>query len=93
MSSLGLAQLNCYILISEVRESQVLDYYGCSHGIYSINFPLFVLGYFNPSENVDAMTKILIYNICANIHGDRIWSHFFVVAEPSGKKKAISETI
>ncbi len=30
---------------------------------YLISFPLFVLGYYNPSENVDAMTNILIFSL------------------------------
>ena len=29
---------------------------------YLISFPLFVLGYFTPSENVDAMTNVLIFS-------------------------------
>ncbi|MDQ3838762.1 MAG: hypothetical protein M3297_05795 [Thermoproteota archaeon] len=30
---------------------------------YLVYFPLFVLGYFTPSENVDAMTNILIFSL------------------------------
>ena len=35
---------------------------------YLINYPLFVLGYFNPSE-VDAMTKILIFSMAGILSG------------------------
>ena len=36
---------------------------------YLINFPLFVLGFFTPSENSDAMTNIIIFNFAAIFTG------------------------
>ena len=36
---------------------------------YLIEFPLFVLGYFTPSENVDAMTNVLIFSFAGILSG------------------------
>ena len=36
---------------------------------YLIEFPLFVLGYFTPSENVDAMTNIIIFSLAGIFTG------------------------
>ena len=36
---------------------------------YLINFPLFVLGFFNASENTDAMTNIIIFNFASIFTG------------------------
>jgi hypothetical protein len=36
---------------------------------YLINFPLFVLGFFTPSENADAMTNIIIFNFASIFAG------------------------
>ena len=36
---------------------------------YLISFPLFVLGYFTPSENVDAMTNVLIFSFAGIMSG------------------------
>ena len=36
---------------------------------YLINFPLFVLGFFTPSENSDAMTNIIIFNFATIFTG------------------------
>jgi hypothetical protein len=36
---------------------------------YLISFPLFVLGYFTPSENVDAMTNVLVFSFAGIMSG------------------------
>ncbi len=46
---------------------------------YLINYPLFVLGYFNPSE-VDAMTKILIFSMAGILSGIIFGAAFLAVA-------------
>ena len=42
---------------------------GVAMAYYLIEFPLFVLGYFTPSENVDAMTNIIIFSFGAILTG------------------------
>jgi hypothetical protein len=43
-------------------------------------FPLFVLGYFTPSENVDAMTNILIFSVAGLLSGIIFGAAFYTVA-------------
>ena len=47
---------------------------------YLIEYPLFVLGYFTPSENVDAMTNILIFSVAALLSGIIFGAAFLSVA-------------
>jgi hypothetical protein len=47
---------------------------------YLISFPLFVLGYFTPSENVDAMTNILIFSLGGIFTGIIFGAAFLSVA-------------
>jgi hypothetical protein len=47
---------------------------------YLINFPLFVLGYFTPSENADAMTNILIFSMAGLLSGIIFGAAFLSVA-------------
>jgi hypothetical protein len=51
---------------------------------YLINFPLFVLGYFNP-ENVDAMTNIIIFNFASIFTGVIFGVAFLSVAKTLNK--------
>ena len=53
---------------------------------YLINFPLFVLGFFNPSENVDAMTNIIIFNFAAIFTGVIFGAAFLSVARTLKKE-------
>jgi hypothetical protein len=43
-------------------------------------FPLFVSGYFTPSENVDAMTNILIFSLAGLLSGIIFGAAFYSVA-------------
>jgi hypothetical protein len=43
-------------------------------------FPLFVLGYFTPSENVDAMTNILIFSLAGLLSGIIFGAAFYSIA-------------
>jgi hypothetical protein len=43
-------------------------------------FPLFVLGYFTPSENVDAMTNILIFSLAGLLSGIIFGAAFYSAA-------------
>lgn len=47
---------------------------------YIIQFPLFILGYYNPSEDVDAMTNILIFSMSAVFTGIIFGAAFLSVA-------------
>jgi hypothetical protein len=47
---------------------------------YLISFPLFVLGYFSPSENVDAKTNILIFSLGGIFTGIIFGAAFLSVA-------------
>ena len=47
---------------------------------YLVSFPLFVLGYFTPSENVDAMTNILIFSFAGILSGIIFGAAFLSVA-------------
>jgi hypothetical protein len=47
---------------------------------YLIEYPLFVLGYFTPSENVDAMANILIFSMAALLSGIIFGAAFLSVA-------------
>jgi hypothetical protein len=52
---------------------------------YLIIFPLFILGYFTPSENVDAMTNILIFSMAAILSGIIFGAAFLSIARPLRK--------
>jgi hypothetical protein len=47
---------------------------------YLFSFPLFVLGYFTPSENVDAMTNVLIFSFAGIMSGIIFGAAFLSVA-------------
>jgi hypothetical protein len=47
---------------------------------YLISYPLFVLGYFTPSEDVDAMTNILIFSLAGILTGIIFGAAFLSVA-------------
>jgi hypothetical protein len=53
---------------------------------YLINFPLFVLGFFNASENIDAMTNIIIFNFAAIFTGVVFGAAFLSVARTLKKE-------
>ena len=53
---------------------------------YLINFPLFVLGFFNASENIDAMTNIIIFNFAAIFTGVIFGVAFLSVARTLKKE-------
>jgi hypothetical protein len=53
---------------------------------YLLEFPLFVLGYFTPSENVDAMTNVLIFSFAAILTGIIFGAAFLSVARTLQKE-------
>ena len=54
---------------------------------YLINFPLFVLGFFTPSENADAMTNIIIFNFAAIFAGVIFGVAFLISSKDSEERK------
>jgi hypothetical protein len=56
---------------------------------YLIDFPLFVLGYYTPSENVDAMTNILIFSFAGIISGIIFGVAFLSVARTLRKDSSL----
>jgi hypothetical protein len=56
---------------------------------YLISFPLFVLGYFTPSANVDAMTNILIFSLGGIFTGIIFGAAFLSVAKTLRKDTAL----
>jgi hypothetical protein len=56
---------------------------------YLIEYPLFVLGYFTPSENVDAMTNILIFSMAALLSGIVFGAAFLSVARTLRKNSSL----
>lgn len=56
---------------------------------YLVNFPLFVLGYFSPSENIDAMTNILIFSLGGIFTGIIFGAAFLSVAGTLNKKSIL----
>ena len=56
---------------------------------YLISFPLFVLGYFTPSENVDAMTNILIFSLGGLFTGVVFGAAFLSVARTLKKESVL----
>ena len=56
---------------------------------YLISFPLFVLGYFTPSGNVDAMTNILIFSLGGIFTGIIFGAAFLSVARTLRKDTAL----
>ncbi len=53
---------------------------------YLVSFPLFVLGYFSPSDNIDAMTNIHIFSLSGIFTGVVFGAAFLSVARTLDKK-------
>jgi hypothetical protein len=62
---------------------------GAAMVYYLISFPLFVLGYYTPSEDVDAMTNILIFSLGGIFTGILFGAAFLSVARTLQKGTAL----
>jgi hypothetical protein len=62
---------------------------GAAMVYYLVSFPLFVLGYFTPSENVDAMTNIIIFSLGGIFTGVIFGAAFLSVARTLRKDTAL----
>ena len=56
---------------------------------YLISYPLFVLGYFTPSEDVNAMTNILIISLSGILSGIIFGAAFLAVAKTLRKDSSL----
>lgn len=62
---------------------------GVAMAYYLIEYPLFVLGYFTPSEDTDAMTNILIFSTAALLSGIIFGAAFLSVARTLRKDSSL----
>jgi len=62
---------------------------GAAMVYYLVSFPLFVLGYYTPSEKVDAMTNILIFSLGGIFTGILFGAAFLSVARTLQKGTAL----
>jgi hypothetical protein len=69
-----------YPYIKKLGKTKFWIIMGMAMIYYLIEYPLSVLGYFNPSENVDAMTNILIFSVAALLSGIIFGAAFLSVA-------------
>jgi hypothetical protein len=69
-----------YPYIKKLGKTKFWIIMGVTMIYYLIEYPLFVLGYFTPSENVDAMTNILIFSVAALLSGIIFGAAFLSVA-------------
>ena len=69
-----------YPYIKKLGKIKFWTIMGVAMVYYLSIFPLFVLGYFTPSENVDAMTIILIFSLASLLSGLIFGAAFYSVA-------------
>ncbi|MGH9976300.1 MAG: hypothetical protein ACRD8Z_10760 [Nitrososphaeraceae archaeon] len=69
-----------YPYIKKLGKTKFWIIMGMAMIYYLIEYPLFVLGYFTPSENVDAMTNILIFSVAGLLSGIIFGAAFLSVA-------------
>jgi hypothetical protein len=69
-----------YPYIKKLGKTKFWIIMGVAMIYYLIEYPLSVLGYFNPSENVDAMTNVLIFSVAALLSGIIFGAAFLSVA-------------
>ena len=78
-----------YPYIKKLGKIKFWTIMGISMVYYLIDFPLFVLGYFTPSENVDAMTNILIFSMAGLLSGIIFGAAFLSVARTLRKDSSL----
>ena len=76
---IGTAKL-LYPHIKKLGKTKFWTIMGAAMAYYLVSFPLFVLGYFTLSENIDAMTNILIFSLGAIFSGVVFGAAFLSVA-------------
>jgi hypothetical protein len=69
-----------YPYIKKLGKTKFWVIMGVTMIYYLIEYPLFVLGYFTPSENADAMTNILVFSLAGLLTGIIFGAAFLSVA-------------
>jgi hypothetical protein len=85
---IGTAKL-LYPNIKKFGKTKFWTIMGAAMAYYLVSFPLFVLGYFTPSENIDAMTNILIFSLGAIFSGVVFGAAFLSVARTLQKESTL----
>ena len=85
---IGTAKL-LYPHIKKLGKTKFWTIMGAPMAYYLVSFPLFVLGYFTPSENIDAMTNILIFSLGAIFSGVVFGATFLSVARTLQKESTL----
>ena len=85
---IGTAKL-LYPHIKKLGKTKFWTIMGAPMAYYLVSFPLFVLGYFTPSENIDAMTNILIFSLGAIFSGVVFGAAFLSVARTLQKESTL----
>lgn len=75
--------------IKKLGKTKFWTIMGAAMVYYLVSFPLFVLGYFTPSENVDAMTNIIIFSLGGIFTGVIFGAAFLSVARTLRKDTAL----
>lgn len=78
-----------YPYIKKLGKIKFWTIMGAAMVYYLISFPLFVLGYYTPSEDVDAMTNILIFSLGGIFTGILFGAAFLSVARTLQKGTAL----
>ena len=78
-----------YPYVKKLGKSKFWIIMGVAMVYYLIEFPLFVLGYFTPSEDTDAMTNILIFSTAALLSGIIFGAAFLSVARTLRKDSSL----
>jgi hypothetical protein len=78
-----------YPYIKKLGKIKFWTIMGAAMVYYLISYPLFVLGYFTPSENSDAMTSILIFSLASVFTGIVFGAAFLSVARTLQKETAL----
>jgi hypothetical protein len=78
-----------YPYIKKLGKTKFWIIMGVAMVYYLISFPLFVLGYFTPSEDVDAMTNILIFSLAGILSGIIFGTAFLSVAKTLRKDSVL----
>ena len=85
---IGTAKL-LYPHIKKLGKTKFWIIMGAAMAYYLVSYPLFVLGYFTPSENIDAMTNILIFSLGAIFSGVIFGAAFLSVARTLQKESTL----
>jgi hypothetical protein len=78
-----------YPYIKKLGKIKFWTIMGAAMVYYLVSFPLFVLGYYTPSEDVDAMTNILIFSLGGIFTGIIFGAAFLSVARTLQKGTAL----